>query len=178
MKKIYLSIFLLTLMFFNCESPTEYAADFQEFFPLKVGNKWYYRTNSTDTSNFNETIEIIGQKKLNDNIYFETVVNMIDRNFIDTFYYRFAGNALVTQSPPQNERILADFSLKLNQYAYWDSVGDLSVSEKTDSIITFSRPFHIEYGSSITYKKGIGLIKSFTNGFIVHLRILVRADIK
>jgi len=179
MKNRYLYFFILSFILFNCDSPIESHSYLTEFFPLKVGNKWYYKSNiSQDTSYFNETIEVVAQKKINDNTYFETVRNIISSNIKDTLYYRLNEDVLYAMKPPQEESIIADFSLKLNEIAYWDSTGKLRVSERTDSTIVFSTPFGGDYGLSITYKKGIGITYEYINGYIPHIRELVYWELK
>ena len=96
---------------------------------------------------------------------------------MDTIYYRLVNSVLYSKLPRHEERIIADFSLNENEYAYWDTIGDLKVTEKTDTIIKFERPFHIDYGSSVTYKKGIGIIQTRENGFIYYQRNLVKAEL-
>ena len=50
--------------------------------------------------------------------------------------------------------------------------------QKTDSIITFETTFREDYGYSITFKRGAGIIRLIRNGFVYSRQILVKAEIK
>ncbi|MFA7421931.1 MAG: hypothetical protein WCZ90_19770 [Melioribacteraceae bacterium] len=178
MKSYFLFLFILSALLCSCESTNEPIINGQEYFSLSIGNKWYYNTRGADKTIINETLEVTAQKEINAKKYYELVRIDVSFNYRDTIYYRFSGNILFSKSPQHDERIIADFSLSINEYAYWDSIGDLKVTEKTESTITYARPFSADYGSLVTYEKGIGIIKSLENGFILFRKDLVKAEIK
>jgi len=176
MKKISLILSLLLIITSGCQMPVESVNKAAEFFPLKVGNKWYYNSDNADPTTFNEIWEVTGKKILDDKEYFEVIKTFIPRNHKDTVYYRFEGAALFRKYSAYKEEILADFSLEIDQQAYWRK--DLKVTTKNEDLVTFKTPFYADYGFSITFKRNTGILSLIQNGFIYYSLKLIKAEIK
>ena len=176
MQKIYLLISLSFLFLLGCESPDEPSLSPEEYLPLKIGNKWYYNTAYPDTTSINIICEVKGQEEINNKIYYKIVEQNLQNNFMDTLFYRFSGDTLFSRRINYKEQIIADFSLGLNDTAYWQN--DLIVVQKTKYIIKYETPFGADYGTSITFQRGIGIINSVQNGFVYYRRTLIKAEIK
>jgi hypothetical protein len=176
MKKLDKLIPLLFALLLSCESPIEPISSVKEFFPLKVGNKWYYNSTNSDTTSIDDVWEITGQKTLNNKEYYEMVTNHLENNFKDTLYYRINGDTLFSKRAKFNEQIIADFSLKINETAYWQN--DLNVTYKTENTMTFETPFRADYGYSVTFKKGMGISILIQNGFVYYKLKLIKVELK
>ncbi|MHB1688114.1 MAG: hypothetical protein ACYCVH_12180 [Ignavibacteriaceae bacterium] len=176
MEKLYKLIPLLFALLLGCESPNEPVRNVEEFFPLKVGNKWYYNSTNSDTTSIDDIWEITGQKEIDNKKYYEIIKHYLKYNLKDTLYYRLNGDTLFSKGINYNEQIVADFSLNINEIAYWKD--DLKVVQKTENIITFETPFGADYGYSITFKRGIGIASAIENGFVYYRIKLIKAEIK
>ena len=176
MKKIYLAVSLSFLLLLGCSSPNEPSSDPEEFFPLKAGNKWYYNTSYTDTDSIDLISEVTGGEVIGSKLYFRIVEQNLQFGFIDTVFYRFGGDTLFGKTKNYSEQIIADFSLNLNDAAYWQS--DMRVVQKTQDIMKFEVPFAADYGSSITFQRGLGIIETEQNGFVYYRRTLRKVEIK
>ena len=176
--KIYLIIVFAFwgILIIGCDSPTEYSLNPKEYFPLQVGNKWYYNSDYSDTTTINLISEVNGKEDIDFKEYFRIIEQNLQSNFIDTIFFRFGGDTLFSRKKYYPERIMADFSLNLNDTAYWEN--DMTVVQKTKDIMRFEIPFGADYGYSITFKRGIGITNKIQNGFIYHRRILIKAEIK
>jgi hypothetical protein len=91
--KIYLIIVFgfWGILIIGCDSPTEYSLDPKEYFPLKVGNKWYYNSDYSDTTTINLISEVNGKEDIDFNEYFRIIEQNLQSNFIDTIFFRFGG---------------------------------------------------------------------------------------
>ena len=176
MKKIYLIFSLSFLFAIGCDSPTEYSINPEDYLPLKVGNKWYYNLDYSDTTSINLISEVNGKEKIGLKTYYRILEQNLLTNFIDTVFFRFSGDTLFSRRKVYPEQIIADFSLNLNDTAYWQN--DMTVVQKTKDIMKFEIPFGADYGYSITFKKGIGIINTIQNGFVFHRRILIKSEMK
>ena len=177
MNKLHRIMYLVLFILISCKTSTEPLFVDNNFFPLNIGNKWYYNTNGSDADPILIIMEVVAIEEINDKSYYLVTNSNIQYSYKDSIYYRINNSVLYSKMPNNEEQIVADFSLKKNEYAYWDVIGDLKVTEKTNSIMKFERPFSADYGSSVTYQKKIGIIESILNGFIFFKRTLVRAEI-
>ncbi len=181
MKNIYLLIPLAVSLVCGCKSTNEPtsnnkpSSNSEKYFPLKLGNKWYYNTANYIPDSIDLIWEVTGQEVLNDILYYRIIKQYLRYNTTDTQFYRFNGDTLFCKSK-NIESIIADFSLNLNETASWFS--DLKVVRKTDSLIEFSTPFGIDYGYSITFLKGYGITKIISNGIVYYETTLIKAEIK
>ncbi len=176
MKKIYLVIPLSFLFIIGCDSSTECSSNPEEYLPLKVGNKWYYNYDYSDTTTINLISEVNGKEEIEYKSYYRIVEQNLQSNFVDTIFFRFSGDTLFCRKKAYHEQIMADFSLNLNDTAYWQN--EMTVVQKTKDIMKFEIPFGADYGYSITFKRGVGITNTIQNGFIYHRRILIKAEIK
>ena len=176
MKKIYSLISLLFLLLIGCESPNEPSSIPGEYFPLKIGNKWYYNSGYPDTNSINIIWEVNGTEVKGHKMYYRIIEQNMQFNFIDTIFYRFSGDTLFNRRKDNDEQIIADFSIGLNDTAYWQN--DLKVVQKTEDMIKYETPFLADYGYSITFKKGIGITETINNGIIYLRKRLVKAELK
>ena len=165
----------LLLLLLGCKSPVESVYNTLDYFPLQIGNKWYYNTIPSHPDSIDLVWTVTGLKLINGNLYYSIVENSSSFAYIDTVYYRFQGTSLLNQRF-DTEQYLADFSLNLNQYAPWRD--DLKVIQKSDDIMKFETPFGADYGYSITFKKGIGITHTIDNGIIYNYKTLIKAELK
>ena len=156
MKKLYKLIPLLFAILFGCSSPNKPLEKVESFFPLTTGNKWYYNSSTGDTSSIDDVWEITAQKEIDNKKYYEIIEHHIKNNLNDTVYYRLNGDTLFSKRIDYQEHIVADFSLNLNETAYWQN--DLKVVQKTENIMTFETPYEIDYGYTITFQRGVGIV--------------------
>lgn len=173
MKSFKYVIIAYVLILAGCNSSTEVKFSGQ-YFPLNVGNKWYYA--ASDSSTVNEIWEVTGTKTFNGINYYQMDIHDLSLNTITTYYYRYGGDTLFCKLPDYPESIAADFSLQLKDTAYWDK--QMTVTEKTQDLITFSVPLTGDYSYSATYVKGVGLTEMTENGFVYYHRRLVKSEIK
>jgi len=176
MKKIFFVISSSLLLLLGCSSPNEPLSKSEEYFPLEIGNKWYYNSNYSDTTSINLISEIIGKEEINSKLYYKIIEQNVQSGFLDTIFFRLSGDTLFNMRKDYNEQIIADFSLNLYDTTYWQD--DMTVVQKNKDIIEFQIPFAADYGYSIAFKKGIGITNIVVNGFIYHRRILIKAEIK
>jgi len=176
MKKIIITLSFTFIFEIGCESVNEPNSYSQDYFPLKSGNKWYYSLSYPDTTSLDLVWEVNGQEKINGKLYFSVVQQNLKSNFTNIVFYRQNGDTLFFKTKNSNELIVADFSLNLNETAYWQK--DLRVVQKTKDIIKYETPFGADYGYSMMFKKGIGIINSIQNGFIYYRTTLIKAEIK
>lgn len=177
MRKYYRALIITFFILISCKTSYEPLLIDKSFFPLEIGNKWYYNISGLDTDPILNIKEVIALKEINDKSYFLVTNTHLKYNFKDTVYYRLDNSVLFSKLPQYDERIMADFSLNENEYAYWDSKGDLKVIKKTASIMIFARPFSADYGSAVTYKRGTGIIQIVQNGIIYYQINLVKAEL-
>jgi hypothetical protein len=167
---IIASLFILA----GCNSPTEVNYNGQ-YFPLSVGYKWYYSTGSlADSAVISEVWEVTGIRTFNGLNYYQIDIHDLSLNTTTSCYYRYSGDTLFYKLPGYPEYIAADFSLRLNDTAYWDN--QITVTQKTQEVITFSVPLTGDYSYSATYIKGVGLTEMTENGFVYYHRKLVKAE--
>ena len=176
MKKIYLIISLSFIFIIGCDSPTEYSLNPEDYLPLKVGNKWYYNSDYSDTTTINLISEVDGKEDIDNKSYFRILEQNLQSNYIDTIFLRFGEDTLFSIKKNYPEQIIADFSLNHNDTAYWQN--DMTVVQKTKDIIKYGIPFGADYGYSITFKRGVEITNSIQNGFIYHRSMLIKTEIK
>jgi hypothetical protein len=83
---------------------------------------------------------------------------------------------LFVRDSTYGERVFADFSLNLNEHAYW--LQDLKVTVKNNELMTFETPWGMDYGYSLTFRKGVGMIFSAANGIVYYRTKMIKAEIK
>lgn len=179
MKTIPLIIFSFLILIIGCDSTNEPILNSQDYFPLKIGNKWYYNITfpiRRDTTSINLIYEVKGKEEIDNKSYFKIIETYLQSNFVDTIFYRFGGDTLFLKRIDNSEQIIADFSLSLNDTAYWQD--DLKVVAKTNDLITFEVPIRPDYGYSITFQRGIGITNEEESGIAYYNKKLIKAEIK
>lgn len=176
MIKYLMAVFVALLLFQSCESATESYFEKNEFMPLKVGNKWYWNHWIKDTTSVDEIWEVVGWQKVNCHYYFKVArYNGPGDTTISYFYFRIDNNTLFRKWPGRDETILADFSLNLNEEAYWSE--DLFVTKKDESTIVFQKTIGLDL-PQLEFKKGIGLTRDENFGVFHYRHKLVGYEIK
>ncbi|MFA3783795.1 hypothetical protein ABRY23_12110 [Melioribacteraceae bacterium 4301-Me] len=190
----YIICFMVLLFLFNScnENPTQ-PVSAEQFYPLKVGNKWYYKYYHTngDTikydysdSEYELYREVIGVKKINGKNYSimesknsnPLLVNHSDTTYLRTDRYKlyFAYKDATTNQ--YIERMFADFSLeKADTFHIVKDAYEwvVTVKEKTTNIIKF----HYEIPNAAdeeyeeTYVKNVGLKSSYSTDW--HMGIML-----
>jgi hypothetical protein len=127
-------------------------------------------------STVNEIWEITDTKTIDDINYYKLIKYYLKFNSSDTVYYRYSGDTLFYRPVGYKEYITAEFSLRQNDSTYWDP--GAIVTKKTENSITFSAPFGVETGFSVTYVKGVGITLSKYNGFTYYYHKLIKAEIR
>lgn len=174
MKKIYSLIPLLVFALIGCDSSTEPSLSSEEFFPLQVGNKWFYNSSYPDSNSADFVWEVVREENFDGKQYFAITEHNLKNNFISVLYYRFNGDTLFVRWT-NFETILADFSLNINDTAYWQN--GLAVVQKTKDIMKFETPHGADYGFALSFKRGIGITSLIQNGIVFHRKTLLKAEI-
>ncbi|HEX2866099.1 MAG TPA: hypothetical protein VHO03_03605 [Ignavibacteriales bacterium] len=179
------ALFILFSLSFiaGCKSPNEPPSRPQTFYPLAVGNKWYYNSITfnygavnLDTTTVNLVEEVTGVKVIDKKNYFEVTSTDLTSGTKDTTYYRMSCDTLFEIIAKYPENIHADFSLNLNEQAYWDQ--DVKVTLKNDEYMTFET-FVYDDSYSMTFKRGVGMINSIHYGYGDCQRTkLIKSEIK
>lgn len=177
MKYYLFTCLFLVVLFSGCDSTTEKSSIPGAYLPLKDGNKWYYNSHSRfpDTTSIDLVWEVIGQAEINGISYFRIIEHNLRTANSDTLFYRLNGDTLFSWDGIK-EQIMADFSLNLNDTAYWRN--DLKVVQKSDDMIQFETPAGPDYSYSISYQRGIGITDIIEGGVVYHRRKLIKAEIK
>lgn len=170
---IFSFIFIIVAAVSCNESITE-PVNINTFFPLAIGNKWYYNSYSLaqgfDPTKVSFIKEITGIKKINLKNYFVMVTTSFDNTgvamLIDTSYFRYADDIVYQfRNSDTKENIYAifkmkqgeKFTVKWQQYDY-----EITMKEKTDNTATlfYNSPQMVDEEHEITFKKGYGVYKT------------------
>jgi hypothetical protein len=191
---LYIHLFGLLLLC-SCSNPESPELPKQNriesFFPLTVGNVWYYGSYSqgvpADTSKYDEKKEVTSKRNLGNREFYlllDTYYNT-DRsiNTIDSCYYCLTNDSLLNI---HINRPFADSSISvslifpptLSSTFTIDGGYEGSVVQMNDSIVVFGfwKPGWIDSGWNETYKRNIGLIDTHSSwGFG---SVLIKYDLK
>jgi len=179
-KKILSILFYLSIvLFISCnENGLTSQENDNSYFPLKVGNKWYYNSFTSfqqyDSTNINLTSEVIGKKQLFGKTYFSIKSTYFDENgsiiYLDTSYYSCSNDTLYEYMSDDNnnfyESIYAIFILekgdKYNNYMR-STEYVITVIEKDKDLITlfYDAPQYKDEEQEITFKRGLGIYKIY-----------------
>jgi hypothetical protein len=174
------------------QGPTE-PEYVNSFFPLEVGNKWYYNSFSSSSQRFNplevdEVKEIIGIKQISEKKYYLAETKYYDQSgsiyYVDTSYYRYSKDTLYQHRNYNNasyEIASAIFSLeKGDRYMNYmgSTIFEVTVREKDNGLITFfyDSPQFKDTESEITFQKGKGISKRYTPSSGIETK-LIKADL-
>ena len=180
--KILLSL-SIALSFLSCKSPTEPLEgnnNQNKFFPMNIGNKWYYNSynindGNFDTTKYDETWEIKNKVSLDNKIFylFEDIFYSDSETIksVDTIYYSIKNDSLFQI---EDGKILTKSSIDFlglfsdkpysNFIVRKDPSGNYmgEVFKSTDTTFTFYyyQDGWADSGWQMTFQKGIGYIES------------------
>ena len=190
-KKMFSFLLVLSLsVFISCDVNSPNAGDSGKYFPMQIGNKWYYAPDSYssnfDSTNINE-IWTVADTKYIDGIQFY-VINCFyityDYSYSYVLYYNPNVNILYEyidngqESPYITPK--AKFNLNVNdKFEYINGLNyNVSVISKNWPYMSFyyddPQVYDEEY--SITFKEGIGIYK-WISGWGIGER-LVKSELK
>lgn len=179
MKKIMSAVFFSAVLIFlsGCKDTVVEPQNAADFFPMKAGNKWYYKTTFGSRPDSGSTVsmiwEITGQKEFQGKHCFVMLCTDLTREDIivkpDTFYYYKSGQRLYryfkSSSNETEFGLYADFSLlkgarfqsKLNGWNH-----EITVESRTDSTISFYYriPEATDSEFRVVFKKNTGIESS------------------
>jgi len=171
-------IIVVAMLFNSCDTSTEVInKNYSDYFPLKVGNKWYYSNYSYSVPPDANRIELIkegiGTRDFSDTTYYtmrETYYNNEAVSYVDTNFYVVSGNELVCRYEwEQNTRnVITDFSMKLNEQKVFPGNEEtkqyLIVKEKSETSIKFlyDHPGIVDEEHLEEYKIGRGVVDYFS----------------
>lgn len=155
----------------GCSSPTIPAVAEQPFFPVNEMVKWNYSTGNNGTVNcvWNADNNLT---TIDATTYYTVVESYLSApQHTDTVFYKQVGDVLYRRIRGSRDYVIADFSLQLNAVAWWDTSARVTV--KDDNTITFATTFGADYGYSISFKRGVGIVSQIDNGFVYNQLTLV-----
>jgi hypothetical protein len=188
--------FFSIISFLSCsENSMTQPEETNTFFPLSVGNKWYYNSFNSyqqyDSTNVNFTNEVIGTAQVLGKSYFTVKSSYLNENGIsiysDTSQYFYSNDTLyryMTDANKSNyyETIYANFTLgKGDKYTTYMNSTEyvITLIEKDKDFITlfYDAPQYKDEEQEITFKKGVGIYKYYTFNSGSEIR-LIRAELK
>src|ERR1035437_9775112 len=180
--KIIILIILLSLLP-SC-GVTDSEDNQKNYFPLQIGNKWYYSTNKNQTSiDYAIKWEIISKVKTHWHEYY-----LIEKTYYtlvkDTSYYRQERNKLIelfigkSNTRYYLESIYADFDIQQNgHFDYFaessnnkDYYYKVTLKNMADKRITFyyDLPQSVDEEHSITFEEGVGITEFYNDAWGFH----------
>ncbi len=167
MKPLLIVCILTALIFIvSCsDSPRDITLS-DEYFPLQIGNKWYYQT----TLGYNHTIEIIDTVRINGQLFFKTE-GKYTRGRSTGHYTRYSDNKIYQKLGDREEYLFIDLSTPLDEpYSAYQAHMQTLVTRKAshETIDLFGKNFRnvIESYHQLPegdnyhsyYARGIGLV--------------------
>ena len=149
--------------------------DSKLFFPLKVGNKWFYKDNYSLNNSFK--VEVIKEINLNSQMYFMLEKSELNGTPLDTLYFRFEEDKIIELFIEQSlsnyylETIFADFAAtELDTFKYYIRLDDKDYyynafiyNDIFSTIEEFSFYYHLNgvscWDFRTYFKIGVGLSK-------------------
>ena len=186
MKKLNaLLIILFLFLIYYCESPMERTNDKKQYYPLEIGNKWYYSYDQTDISTYNYIVEIIGDTTINNKFYYKKMSYFFPKNgtyfisYIRTDSSRIynGGFSYSNGIHTFTESLSADFSMNVGDTIRTNEYDYITVKERDENIIKINVYSDGLHGWT-KYKRGIGIIERFSSNAIMHITILVKSELK
>ncbi len=146
-------------LFIGCDDYCE-LTDYEDYLPLKIGNKWTY-------SSLETTWEVIGTKEIDGHSFYDVLIEYHDFNGYNSSYhsyYRFEDSKLFKYSESDSLVILfADFSLKEGEVFHQINTG-FNVTVWSDNPNEFEFYYdHPEWADedyAITFRIGVGIISN------------------
>lgn len=187
-------ILVVTSTFFSCSMFQSFHPASEEYMPLSVGNKWFYKY---ENSSISEIKEVTSIDTIEGKVYFQITDSHIqsDTTLVYHYHQRLSNDTLFTLNFDNRrkryfERVDAIFSLNENDNALFsiqrddssDKNGDdihrlpsrytISVRNKKNDLIEFihNSGLFVDGGYTTIYQRGIGMIK-FSNDWGVRFEI-------
>ena len=171
MKKYFVipGLLLFMILVYSCSSSTEphYSLD---YFPMKMGNTWYYTGFLHNPDNHQgkkeSKWEVTGEKVFGNVKYTEITETNLVRDDIPErkeYYYMSRNKLFKYDQDKKMAGLFAQFDLdKDESFQYFDY--NVKVTEKTDSTIRFyyDHPGYIDEEHWITFEKGTGIKSHFS----------------
>lgn len=179
----YLFIVSLSFLFICCSSAQTSSLSKNDYMPLAIGNKWYYKLHTT---------EIIGIDTIEGKNYFKLKYENVNAKFPPYYYHqRISNDTLYTLNHDQKsnlyfERVTAIFTLDSGDVARIElPPNELSskneaeglptgrrysikaLKKDEDTIELFTNRGMIDGDTAEIYKRGVGMIKSKSGWGIV-----------
>ncbi len=184
-KSIFVT-FLFLLIIIGCESPNESYIEAEQYYPMKIGNKWYYSTDQFNGGDYNMVKEIVKDTIINNRLYYKLISYYTDQSTNQyVSYLRIEKSRLfigINVNKNGNyifeENLSADFSIKLGDTLRVDNYEYYTVVEKSENIINIFHQQSDGIRSWTKYQKGIGIIEGMNSNAIIHKTILVKSELK
>ncbi len=111
MKTKLISTIIAVLMFLTgCTQNTGDIQLSEEYFPLQIGNKWYYES----TLGYSHTIEIIDTARINGQLYFK-IERKDDRGRTGSYYARYTNEKIYQKFNESEEILFIDLAAPFNE---------------------------------------------------------------
>jgi len=197
-----ISVLMFVMSFAGCftsDSPTGIASDVGTgFFPLKIGDTWYYSRywhgGQADTTLVTHIAAVIGTRVINtressvvlhrylqgggdsvwsaDTSFYVVQADSLLSTYKDTAGYHFVVDAIFSLN--KGDVFVREFGTGNNSVRY-----NVTVSEKNDSIMTFfyDSPQIIDEEHQVTYKKGAGIVDNYSTAWGIGEK-LIRVELK
>ncbi len=175
LKTVLLLIALFIIAYQNSTEPQQTEPN-SDYFPLAVGNKWYYQTWNHQTKQFEHpeyiesTMEVIRPRQLDGKLFY--LVESCSMNSDgtirakDSIYYNISGDTLYQISvhwefKKENmsiRAIFADTGHVRFKMKWYDDYYEANSQLETDSTMNFAyyMPLMCDSGSELTIKKHVG----------------------
>lgn len=149
---------LITFLLFQhgCDNYCE-VTDYEDYLPLKVGNKWHYKS----AGNPEHSWEVIGKKEIDGKLY-HVINDTISPDYSRYYYYRFDKSKLWEWTEFDSlAHVIADFALKEGDSFYQPNTGyEVTVlSDNPDEFkFYYDHPEWIDEEHDITFAIDKGII--------------------
>ena len=180
-------IFIITITFLTSCGIFDSNDNAEDYFPLHVGNKWYYSHDNSQSLDEAEKWEIIGEKSFNNNKYF-----LLEKTYLsaqkDTSYLRKDNNKLIelfidkSKNHYYLESTFADFSIIMNKsFNYYsetfndkDYYFTVSLKKVKNNRITllYDVPQFADEEHSITFEVGKGITEIYNFGWSIRTSLI------
>lgn len=199
--KIFIAFFIsiLALSLAGCEKNTGPVLEKNkisntEYFPLCVGNKWFYKEWDYNTNSFEHPevitydyiIEVTSKMFINDKLFYFVKSKRFNWDgsifFRDSIYYSVTGDTvfqirpelLSSQDTLSIKAILCDTGYVSFKMKWFDFYVSGRISKIEDSLITVSywRERWMDSGYELKFKKGIGLFEDHAYSNAIGLKLV------
>jgi hypothetical protein len=187
----FIIFFIIIGLSLSCNESTPIEPEYgNSFFPLKVGNTWFYNSFSSSCQQFNPNIvkeikKVIGTKNIMGRTFYSLEsIYKDDSGSIyskDTSYYYYSNDTLYhymsVGNNKYNKSIYAIFSLESGD-KYIDTVGttvnEITVREKNNewAIFSYDAPQVKDEENEVTFRKGKGIYEIYSPSSTVITKLI------